>query len=1546
MKKQLLPKRSPLLLRVLNSKIIFFLLLLFSCSSFAQQWSILANEGQITSVASNYTSITVVGETPYVVYVEASSSGVGKVKKYNSATSLWEQVGGDISANISYTRIYSDKTGKLYVTFVDNANSSKLAVVTYNTTTSSWETIGGTGVYVSDGSVTHAVSSSSIRSDLAFDTNNVPYITYAERTVTGSTVQGAYVKRFNGTSWIAVGSATGLVSADTWMYGNAIALDSNNIPYVVYIKQASTGAETTGVLFVYRISSSSVWENIAIPDPVSPGTSAQTGTTGARHSTITMDSDNNPIIGFGTTLNSNKATFLRYTKSTSTWDYLGNTGTRDANRIYLVNDNAGNVYDIFHDALLNGGRSNTLRAYKRDAGTVSSFVELANNPITSPSGVGIDAAGANQTAAYTAVPTPAISNASIAVGTNTAKPYIAYTRTNSSGVVTPIVRVYSPLISTKVITNLASTSITTGGEITSIGTLTAITERGVVYGTTANPVIGTNTKVIDASGGTGNFASNISSLSSTTLYHVRSYMTDGTTTVYGNDLTFTTLANQAPVAVVDAITVAEGGTATSLNGGATSVVSNDTDAENSTLSAVLVTGPSNGTLTLNSNGTFSYTHNGSETTSDSFTYMANDGTSNSNTITVSITVTPVNDAPVAVVDAISVAEGGTATALVGGATSVLANDSDAENNALTAVLVSGPANGTLILNANGTFSYAHNGSETTSDSFTYKANDVSADSNTVTVSIAVTPVNDAPLAVAEAISVAVSGTATTLVGTATSVLSNDTDAENNTLTAVLVSGPTNGTLVLNANGTFSYTHNGSATTTDSFTYKANDGTADSNIVTVSISILTAPAPTNLSYTTPNVFTKGTAITALSPTVSGGAVVSYSVNPVLPTGLSLNITSGVISGTPTAVTANANYVVTATNTGGSTNATVAITVNDVPPLTLSYTTPNVFTKGTAITALNPTVTGGAVVTYSVAPALPAGLSLNTTSGVISGTPSAITAIANYVVTATNSGGSKTATVVITVNDVAPSALNYTTPNVYTKGTAITALSPTVSGGTVVSYSVAPALPTGLSLNTTTGVISGTPTVVTTIANYVVTATNTGGSTTKTVSITVNDIAPATLSYTTPNVFTKGIAITALNPTVTGGAVVSYSVAPVLPAGLSLNTTTGVISGTPTVVVATANYVVTATNTGGSKTATVVITVNDVVPSALSYTTPNVFTKGTAITFLNPTVSGGTVVSYSVNPALPAGLSLNPITGVVSGTPTAVTAVANYVITATNTGGSTTVTVSIKVNDIPPASLSYTTPNVYTKGVAIADLNPTVSGGAILNYSVSPVLPAGLSFNSTTGVISGMPTAITAKANYTVVASNDVGSVSSVVSITINDVAPEGLTYEVSNVFKNGRAITPLVPTVAGGPVVSYSISPSLLPGLSFDTATGVISGTPTLISHERNYVVTATNSGGSSSFELTIKALDISLKVGEAFTPNGDGINDFWVVPNVLEYPNSVVRVFNTNGVKVFHSRNYQNDWNGRNENNNQELPVGSYLYQIDLSGDGTIDAQGWLYIAK
>lgn len=202
--------------------------------------------------------------------------------------------------------------------------------------------------------------------------------------------------------------------------------------------------------------------------------------------------------------------------------------------------------------------------------------------------------------------------------------------------------------------------------------------------------------------------------------------------------------NRAPVAQPDSATVAEGGTVTVLGSGAASVLANDSDPLGDPLTASLVSGPSHGGLTLAANGTFSYSHDGSETTSDSFVYeVCDDGApSLCATATVSITITPVNDPPLAVADAITVAQGGTTSTLVGGATSLLANDSDPDSPSLfvTTTPASAPTHGTLTLAADGTFTYVHDDTETFSDGFVYEVCDggspVLCATAAVTISIA------------------------------------------------------------------------------------------------------------------------------------------------------------------------------------------------------------------------------------------------------------------------------------------------------------------------------------------------------------------------------------------------------------------------------------------------------------------------------------------------------------------------------------------------------------------------------------------------------------------------------------------------------------------------------------------------------------------------------------------------------------------------------------------------------------------------------------------
>ena len=92
---------------------------------------------------------------------------------------------------------------------------------------------------------------------------------------------------------------------------------------------------------------------------------------------------------------------------------------------------------------------------------------------------------------------------------------------------------------------------------------------------------------------------------------------------------------------------------------------------------------------------------------------------------------------------------------------------------------------------------------------------------------------------------------------------------------------------------------------------------------------------------------------------------------------------------------------------------------------------------------------------------------------------------------------------------------------------------------------------------------------------------------------------------------------------------------------------------------------------------------------------------------------------------------------------------------------------------------------------------------------------------------------------------------------------------------------------------------------------------------------------------------VEINISDALTPNGDGINDIWMIYNIENYPNNTVRVFNRWGNEVFSAEGYRNTWNGHYKNRSQSLPESSsYYYQIDLDGNGIIDYDGWLYITR
>ena len=298
-------------------------------------------------------------------------------------------------------------------------------------------------------------------------------------------------------------------------------------------------------------------------------------------------------------------------------------------------------------------------------------------------------------------------------------------------------------------------------------------------------------------------------------------VSDGTDSVTALVTITVSPVNDPPEGVDDALTVQEGDT---VSVDARKLLDNDTDAEGDRLSITAVRDATNGLVTLDGNTIF-YRHDGSETNAGSFAYTISDGT-DSTSVLVTITVSPVNDPPSSVDDTLSVAEGGTVAVRAQRLTS---NDSDAEGDPLRITDVRDAINGVVTLRGD-TITYEHDGAETTAGSFTYTVSD-GAESAIASVSIRVSPVNDPPVGVGDALAVQEGGTISV---SSQQLLANDTDVEGDALRITAIGDAINGVVTLDG-GAISYEHDGSETTTGGFTYTVSDLT-DSATVLVSVTV--------------------------------------------------------------------------------------------------------------------------------------------------------------------------------------------------------------------------------------------------------------------------------------------------------------------------------------------------------------------------------------------------------------------------------------------------------------------------------------------------------------------------------------------------------------------------------------------------------------------------------------------------------------------------------------------------------------------------------------
>jgi hypothetical protein len=248
-----------------------------------------------------------------------------------------------------------------------------------------------------------------------------------------------------------------------------------------------------------------------------------------------------------------------------------------------------------------------------------------------------------------------------------------------------------------------------------------------------------------------------------------------------------------------------------------------------------------------------------------------------------------------------------------------------------------------------------------------------------------------------------------------------------------------------------------------------------------------------------------------------------------------------------------------------------------------------------------------------------------------------------------------------------------------------------------------------------------------------------------------------------------------------------------------------------------------------------------------------TVSSAVTGYTIASTGGAIASYSISPGIGNNLSFSTSTGLISGSPSAPAGLVTYTVTGTNIVGSATATYSLSVKPIAPAFTLSQSSEVATTGSAITGYTISSTGGAIASYSIAPSIGNGLTFDTTTGLISGTPIAAASVVVYTITATNATSSTSHTYSLTVNAAlgAPAFSLSRPSETVVAGSPIIGYTLSSTGGAISSYSISPAVSSGLSFSSSTGLISGTPTSSAAPVTYAITAINATSSTTRTYTL-----------------------------------------------------------------------------------------------
>ena len=423
-------------------------------------------------------------------------------------------------------------------------------------------------------------------------------------------------------------------------------------------------------------------------------------------------------------------------------------------------------------------------------------------------------------------------------------------------------------------------------------------------------------------------------------------------------------------------------------------------------------------------------------------------------------------------------------------------------------------------------------------------------------------------------------------------------------------------------------------------------------------------------------------------------------------------------------------------------------------------------GVEMQTLTPSFLGDGPQDWFVNPRLPDGLSLDGDSGVIGGTPEGAAIEIRYTIIGTNAVGSTATNIDITVVAAAPNSIQYLSDVLpCTLGEECSIGSPLLLGGTADEWSTSPLLPEGLVI-LDDGSITGIARALGD-SNHTVIASNSGGSIETSIRIITLHEEPTTLSYPGhPFYWTIGVSVQVI-PYSEGGQVTSWSIEPPLPEGVMLHQFDGSLRGTPISAHPLREYVITAHNTGGSLSSTILIDVRDIPVEGLGYE-PYQFDirLGDGIGQVMPTWQGGTPDIWEVDPPLPSGFVFDYYTGQISGSAILLQPWTHHTVWANNSGGPASTPLQFRVTSLPPDAISWPDTEFALKANESIVILATNNGPEIETWEVNPPLPSGLTL-LTNGTISGTPDERTGWRQYTIWANNTGGVAGLSLWIAVHD-----------------------------------------------------------------------------------------------------------------------------------------------------------------------------------